>query len=176
MNKISCCFHCFKLFRGLRLPSFLWTAILGFVILIPLDSGAQPGSRMRGGMGFEPPKDERTLVAMPEGVQQVLRSDMLSHLTTIDQLLTHLADKELKEAAVLAEEKLGRGAMGKHRGTGMGPGRFMPADMHDIAFSMHQAADNFAELARKGEQLEAYKALQEITSHCVACHMSFRIR
>ena len=157
--------------------SWFGAAMAACILILPFNSSAQPGFRMQqSGKGFEPPKDERTLVSMPEGVQQVLRKDMLSHITTIDQLLTHLADKELKEAAALAEAKLGRGAMGKYRGTGMGPGRFMPTDMHDIAFSMHQAADSFAGLARKGKLAESYKALQEITSHCVACHMSFRIR
>ena len=161
------------------LHSLRWfgAAMAACFLLLPFDSSAQPGFRMQqSGKGFEPPKDERTLVSMPEAVQQVLRKDMLSHITTIDQLLTHLADKELKEAAALAEAKLGRGAMGKYRGTGMGPGRFMPTDMHNIAFSMHQAADSFAGLARKGKLVESYKALQDITSHCVACHMSFRIR
>ena len=156
---------------------FFCATIVACILFLPFHSSAQPGFGMqKGGARFESPKDERTLVAMPEAVQQVLRNDMISHLKTVDQLLGHLADKEFKEAADLAETKLGRGAMGRHRGTGMGPGRFMPPDMHGIAFSMHQAADNFAGLARKGEQLEAYKALQEITSHCVACHMSFRIR
>ena len=147
-----------------------------FIGLIPA-SNAQPGPGYGRQKNITPTKDERQLVSMPEGVRQVLRQDMISNLTTIDQILGHLAEGDLDMAAELAESKLGRGSMGKHRGTGMGPGRYMPSDMHDIGFSMHKAASNFAEIAKKKGDLKGiYAALQEVTSHCVGCHLTYRIR
>ena len=154
--------------------SFVLTVV--FIGLVPT-SNAQPGPGYGRQKSITPPKDERELVSMPEGVRQVLRQDMISNLMTIDQILGHLAEGDLDMAAEVAESKLGRGSMGKHRGTGMGPGRYMPSDMHDIGFSMHQAASNFAEIAKKKGDLKGiYGALQEVTSNCVACHLSYRIR
>ena len=102
---------------------------------------------------------------------------MISHLTSIDQILGYLAEGDLDMAAEVAESKLGRGSMGRPRGTGMGPGKYMPPDMHDIGFSMHQAASSFAELSKKKGDLKGiYAALQEVTSHCVGCHLAYRIR
>ena len=154
--------------------SFMLTVL--FIGLIPT-SNAQPGPGHGRQKNITPAKDERELVSMPEGVMQVLRQDMRSHLTSIDQILSSLAEGDLDMAAEIAESEMGRGSMGKHRGTGMGPGRYMPSDMHDIGFGMHQAASNFAEIVKKkGELKKVYAALQEVTSHCVACHLSYRIR
>ena len=166
--------------KGRSLPLLgIFVSFVLSVLLIGLapTSNAQPGPGYGRQNNITPPKDERELVSMPEAVRQVLRQDMVLNLTTIDQILGHLAEGELDMAAELAESKLGRGSMGKHRGTGMGPGRYMPSDMHDIGFSMHQAASNFAEIAKKKGDLKLiYGALQEVTSHCVGCHMAFRIR
>ena len=166
--------------KGRALP--LLGVFMSFALIV-LFIGFIPTSNAQQGAGYgrqknvTPPKDERELVSMPDGVKQVLRQDMISNLTTIDQILSSLAEGDLDMAAELAESKLGRGSMGKHRGTGMGPGRYMPSDMHDIGFSMHQAASNFAELAKKKGDLKGiYGALQEVTSHCVSCHMAYRIR
>ena len=161
---------------------FLLSLASAFVTTLLL-VGPIPTSTAQQGLGygkqgsFTPPKDERQLVSMPDGVKQVLRMDMISHLSALDEILLNLSDGDLDAAAELAESKLGRSSMGKHRGTGMGPGRFMPKDMHDIAFSMHQAASSFAELAKKkGDLKRIYAALQEVSSHCVGCHSAYRIQ
>ena len=120
--------------------------------------------------------DPRQLVEMPEQSQQLLRKDMLEHLVTINALLGHLAASEFKEAGELAERRLGRGSMGRHRGTGMGPGRFMPPAMHQLGMAMHGAASDFAATVQSQDRAQAYAALQRVTSYCVACHMSYRIR
>ena len=64
--------------------------------------------------------------------------------------------------------------MGKHRGTGMGPGRHMPVEMRNIAWGMHDAATEFSKIAKQGDLKSAYSALQQVTSACVACHYSYR--
>lgn len=133
---------------------------------------AQPGKGKSAG----PPEDTRQLVEMPPAVQQVLRQDMISHLSALDNILSSLAAGDLKGSAEIAESQLGRASMGRHAGTGLGPGRFMPPDMHNIAFSMHQAASAFAEVVTKGDMKKSTAALKEVTGHCVACHNAFRIR
>ncbi|MDH3973313.1 MAG: cytochrome c [Deltaproteobacteria bacterium] len=151
--------------------------ILSLVIGLSHISMAQQGPGYRKQRTFTPPKDERQLVSMPDGVKLVLRLDMISHLSALNEILVNISTGDLDAAAEVAELKLGKSSMGKHRGTGMGPGRFMPQDMHDIAFSMHQAASSFAELAKKkGDLKGVYEALQEITAHCVSCHSAYRIQ
>ena len=52
----------------------------------------------------------------------------------------------------------------------------MPKGMQDAGTAMHKAASRFALKAQEGEVLPAYKALNEVTSACVACHAGYRIR
>lgn len=120
--------------------------------------------------------DVRQLVEMPEKARQLMREDMLLHLSALNQIFMYMAENNLKAAAEVAENQLGESAMGKHRGTGMGPGRFMPLEMRQIGWSMHASASKLAQQLTKGEIIEAYKALQQVTSACVACHYSYRTR
>lgn len=122
--------------------------------------------------------DKRTLVEMPAETQQILRSMMRDHLLVLSELLGHVADNSLATAAEVAEQRLGKSSMGKHRGThrGMGPGRFMPKEMKKIGHGMHEAASHFATVAESGDVSESYAALQGIVAACVACHSSYRIR
>lgn len=123
-----------------------------------------------------PPKDSRQLVQMPAEAERLLRKDMLDHLAVLNQLLGQVAASEFQQASALAESRLGNSSMGRHRGTGMGPGRFMPPAMHQLGIAMHQAATDFSATALKGDPKQTVAALQRITSMCVACHAAFRIR
>ena len=120
--------------------------------------------------------DPRQLVSMPEQTRQMMQADMLDHLAALNEILTRLANDELAAAADVAENRLGRGSMGRHHGTGMGPGRYMPFEMRKLGRSMHFAASDFARIAEQGDRQGAYAALQKVTNACVACHYSFRIQ
>lgn len=120
--------------------------------------------------------DSRQFVSMPDRARKLMREDMLSHLSTINEIIAYLSENKLKEAADVAEIKMGKSAMGKHRSTGMGPGRFMTLEMRNIAWGMHEAATEFSKVAKKGNLKNAYSALQNVTSSCVACHYSYRTR
>jgi hypothetical protein len=120
--------------------------------------------------------DPRLLVDMPVAAQHLMRQDMLSHLSALHSIIAALGNNDLKAAADTAEQQLGRASMGKHRASGMGPGRFMPPEMRDLGWGMHDAADAFATEARKGNPQSAYAALQNVTSSCVACHAVYRTR
>ena len=120
--------------------------------------------------------DHRILVSMPDQARALMRADMIEHLATINEILGLLANNQLEIAAATAEAKLGRSSMGKHRATGMGPGRFMPSEMRSLGMNMHNAASEFSELAKKGDLNVAYSAFQKVTNYCVACHYSYRTR
>ena len=121
-------------------------------------------------------RDHRQLVTMPEESRELMRQDMLDHMSALSEIIGHLASNDLDAAADVAENRLGRSSMGKHRGTGMGPGKFMPPEMRSIGWGMHDAASELSTLARQGDLKGAYSALQKVTGSCVACHYSYRTR
>ena len=113
---------------------------------------------------------------MPDEARELMRKDMLDHLSAINEIIGHLAENKLYAAADVAETRMGRSSMGKHRGTGMGPGKFMTPEMRNIGWAMHDAASEFAKTAKQGNLKNTYSALQAITGSCVACHYSYRTR
>ena len=120
--------------------------------------------------------DSRQLVSMPDQARELMRKDMLDHLSAFNEIIGYLAENNLDAAADVAETRMGRSSMGKHRGTGMGPGRFMPLEMRNLGWGMHDAATEFSKIAKQGDLKSAYSALQKVTSSCVACHYSYRTR
>ena len=118
--------------------------------------------------------DARQLVELPARMQQHMLANMRDHLATLDRVLAQLAAGEGDQAADLAEARLGMSSLDSH-GAGHMAG-FMPAEMQAIGTGMHKAASRFARVAREGEPLAAYAALQEVTAACVACHAGYRLR
>ena len=105
-----------------------------------------------------------------------MRQDMLDHLATVTTLIGLVGNSQFQEAAEVAESKLGRSAMGKHRGTGTPPGRYMPDAMRSLGMGLHAAASEFAVTAQTEDQPATFAALQTLMSSCVACHATFRTR
>ena len=123
-----------------------------------------------------PGSDHRQLVSMPEQARQLMRQDMIDHLATLNEILGYLANNNLDAAADIAENRMGKSAMGKHRATGVGPGRVMPLEMRNLGWGLHDAASEFSKIAKQGDLKSAYSALQKVTSSCVTCHYSYRTR
>lgn len=125
-----------------------------------------------------PPQDHRQLVNMPDLPRSLMRSDMQDHLMALNEIIGYLAENKLAAAAETAEKRMGQSSMGKHAyiARGQGPGRFMPDTMRQMGWNMHDAATEFARVAKEGDKNKALTALQQVTSSCVACHMSFRTR
>ena len=122
------------------------------------------------------PQDPRQLVEMPPQAREYMRQDMLDHLAALNEIMGYMADENWVQAAEVAEARMGRRSMGKYRGTGFGPGRFMPDEMRNIGWAMHDAASEFAEVAKTGDGPRAYAALQKVTASCMACHYAYRTR
>lgn len=148
-------------------------ALFSMVIPVPLSSWAKSGhGRNENGV----PEDTRYEVEMPSAVREVLKRDMLSQLSAINDILGYLSEGDMKRAAKVAETWLGESSMKRHASTGMTPERFMRSEMQSIGSGMHRAASEFAEIALEGDIRKTYLALQEVTAHCVSCHNTFRIR
>ena len=124
----------------------------------------------------EMPMDSRLLVELPRPVQTMIRHEMRQHLASLQGIIAAMADQRLEDAADIASKQLGSGSMGRHRASGGGPGRHLPAAMRGIGMSMHAAADALAEAADAGNNIEALQQLGQITAACSACHSSYRIR
>lgn len=118
--------------------------------------------------------DSRQLVDLPEMMQKHMMSNMRDHLATINEILINMANDHLGQAADVAESRLGMSSLESHGASHMA--KFMPEGMRQAGTDMHRAASRFALKAQEGEVLPAYSALSEITSACVACHSSYRIR
>ena len=119
-------------------------------------------------------EDSRQLVQLPEMMQQHMMSNMRDHLKTINEILINMSNGQLDLAAEVAESRLGMSSLNSHGASHMA--KFMPEGMQLAGTSMHRAASRFALKAQEGEVLPAYSALSEVTSACVACHSSYRIR
>jgi len=123
-------------------------------------------------------EDARQLVRLPPPAQEALRQEMLDNLLTVNEILSLVAAGKVREAGDVAESKLGRSAMGKHRDKPFEarPGPHMPPAMHGIGMDGHQAASEFAAAARTGDRDKALALLPNLTTACVACHFSYRTR
>ena len=119
-------------------------------------------------------EDSRTPVELPEMMQAHMLSNMRDHLAAINEILIYLGNGEPDKAAEIAEYRLGMSSLESHGASHMA--RFMPKGMRQLGTGMHQAASRFALTAQEGDLLNAYRALSDITSACVACHSSYRIK
>lgn len=143
--------------------------LIPVLLLAALPALAQPPA---------PPQDARQLVDMPDLPRSLMRADMQDHMMALNEIIGYLAENKLDAAAETAEKRMGQSSMGKHAyiARGQGPGRFMPSTMQQMGWNMHDAASEFARVAKSGDQAKSLAALQQLTSSCVACHMSFRTR
>lgn len=143
--------------------------LIPVLLLAALPALAQPPA---------PPQDARQLVDMPDLPRSLMRADMQDHMMALNEIIGYLAENKLDAAAETAEKRMGQSSMGKHAyiARGQGPGRFMPSTMQQMGWNMHDTASEFAKVAKSGDQAKSLAALQQLTSSCVACHMSFRTR
>jgi len=124
----------------------------------------------------ETAEDRRELVEVPPEVRIVLGEEMREHLAAVNEVLGYLGGGQLERAAEVAETRMGLSSTGKHRGTGMGPGRFMTPEMRQMGRAMHESATRFAQIATEGDLAASVAAFQTVTAHCVACHNAYRVR
>lgn len=120
--------------------------------------------------------DLRTYVEMPEQARRILLEDMLDHLAVLNEINRYLADNDLLAAADVAENGMGRSLLSKYQDKDMRPGRYMPKEMRKIGWELHEAAAEFVIAAKQVNLKKTLSAYYRITSACVSCHYSYRIR
>ena len=120
--------------------------------------------------------DLRTFVEMPERARQILQEDMLDHLAVLNEINRYLSEDKLTSAAEVAETGMGRSLLSKYQDVDMRPGHYMPQEMREIGWELHNAATEFAKVAREGKLKKTLLAYHRITSSCIACHYSYRTR
>ena len=140
-----------------RLPELFFVALAACLVAKPASSS-----------------DSRLLVELPKMMQEHMLSNMRDHLAALNEILIHLRNGELEKASTTAEFRLGVSSLESHGASHMA--KFMPEEMRQIGNEMHRSASQFALVAEEGEVLEAYKALSNITSACVACHAGYRVK
>ncbi len=125
--------------------------------------------------------DTRELVKMPSMMQEHMLGNMRDHVRALEDILSYLAEGRGKEAAEVAEARLGLSSLSLHGAAHIAT--FMPEPMQDAGTQMHRAASRFATLATEAEvdmsvesQQALFGALAEITQACNACHAGYRIR
>ena len=125
-------------------------------------------------------EDEREFVDLPPMMQEHMLGNMRDHLAALNEMLAALAEGDVNQAVDISEKRLGMSALSLHGAAHMG--KFMPKAMGEIGTKMHHAASRFVIVAQNAElnpgisaQHKIYKALQEITDSCVACHQAYRI-
>jgi hypothetical protein len=118
--------------------------------------------------------DPRLLVQMPEMMQQHMLANMRDHLNTLNEILVDMANDKLDIASDIAEHRLGMSSLESHGASHLA--QFMPEAMQQAGTNMHHAASRFALKLQEGDVPSALYALAEVTSACVACHASYRVR
>jgi hypothetical protein len=122
--------------------------------------------------------DVRELAKLPEPAVETLRAEMRDNLVTLNEVMTLVVAGKVKEAGVIAQKKLGTGAMGQHRDKPVEarPGPHMPPAMHELGKNQHKAASAFAAVAATGDREKALAALPSLNASCVSCHLAYRVR
>lgn len=105
-------------------------------------------------------QDHRQLVEMPAKTRALMRADMQDHLAALTTIFALLADDQYEKAGEVAEQRMGKSTMGKHRESGVPPGRYMPLAMRELGWGMHESASELAEVAKQGDVNKTYAALQ----------------
>ena len=126
-------------------------------------------------------EDSRTLVRLPEPMQEHMLANMRDHLVALNEILGNLADGKFDAAAKLAEQRLGMSSLERHGASHMAP--YMPKPMQDVGTSMHRAAGRFAIVVQNAavtpsfdSMRDVFRALNDVTATCAGCHAGYRIR
>ena len=152
-------------------------ALTALAVPLAVHSDAEDGSAGDNGDNLETQfTDLRTFVEMPDKARQILTEDMLDHLAVLNEINRYLSENKLSSAAEVAETGMGRSLLSKYQDVDIRPGRYMPQAMREIGWELHNAATQFAKVAREGDLKETLRAYHRITSACVACHYSYRTR
>lgn len=117
--------------------------------------------------------DLRQEADFPPPIKVALKQRMRENLMYVNQIETAIAANDMDRAAELAEFKLGLSSLGPHNAR---QEPYMPEGMRHLGMEMHKASSRLARVTQEGDQLTALRSLSEVTTLCVACHATYRVR
>lgn len=121
---------------------------------------------------------KRQAVVFPAKLKTETLTNMRDHLLAIQEITAYLAASQFDQAADVAETRLGMSSMQRHGAHAVA--KYMPIGMRQIGHGMHQAASEFAVVAKDakltGDTPAALRALADMQSRCVACHAAYRLK
>lgn len=146
------------------------------------DHQHMPTAPQAGGMHMSQSSDDaRVLVKMPAVMQEHMLGNMRDHLATLNTVIGEVGEGKFDDASKLLEARLGMSSLPLHQAAEMAP--FFPQPMQDAGTSMHHAASRLAIALQDASVKQTFDsmrevdaALHEVTSACVACHTSYRLR
>ncbi len=151
-------------------------SVIAFAVLAAMAAGLPLATRISVAA-----EENRELVKLPAMMQEHMLANMRDHLVALDEILGELAEGNTSSAAQIAEKRLGMSSLSTHGAEHLG--KFMPETMRKIGTQMHKAASRFVVAAQDAEfepgkeaQRKVYRALQQVTENCNACHRAYRIR
>lgn len=161
-----------------RLPCTIRIAFAPIAtILLSMSSGiraADPPHQHHG----EGPSVARQQVEFPPELKEHTLENMRDHLLTLERIQDSLSRGAFDAAAELAETRLGLSSLGLHEAHEVA--KYMPQGMQDIGMEMHRAASRFAldaaNAGATGNLNVALGSLANVTSKCVACHSTYRLK
>ncbi|WP_428991221.1 hypothetical protein [Methylocapsa aurea] len=141
-------------------------------------------------MSMKMAPDTRVLLDFPDPMRNHMLSNMRGHLESLQEILAALAAGDGAKAGEIAEARLGlaspdaaacaKGEAGAKEGMGAMMAKYMPPEMRQLGFAMHESASAFAveaaKMPRGGEAKDALSALSKVTQNCAACHSAYRLR
>ena len=119
-------------------------------------------------------KDSRQQVDLPAPMKEHMMANMRDHLVVINEIQAALAAKNFDKVEELAENRLGQSSFQVHGANHLG--RYMPEGMRRAGTDMHRAASQLALTAKEGDLQTTIAGLAEVTSRCVACHATYRVK
>jgi cytochrome c556 len=129
-----------------------------------------------GGAAASPvEEDPRIPVTLPPEMRPAFLQHMRDHMDSLDDVMAELGKGDFKGAARAAREEL-------VPGSGAGFGRHLPLEFREMGLAMHRAAATFADVAdavpadpTAAHWQKTMEALQGISTHCRACHATYRV-
>lgn len=153
--------------------------------------------------------DDRNVIQVPIEIKEMFLEDMRRHLDNLNEITYAVSAGDFAGAAYVAENKMGFGhsvremlmakGMPEHEindfvtnlrqkhGEGERPaqgiGRYMPQEFREMGQTFHQAAGEFAKIAKSvstsptvEDYQQVFSALSEVVDVCSACHSAFRVQ
>lgn len=165
------------------LNTFLWRHrsalfVLWMSLAVWQPGWAQTEGHHHPGVKAAPGADGRQVVDLPQPMRTHMLANMRDHLLALQEIQEALGSGAFDKASTIAEQRLGLSSLQAHGAAHLAS--MMPKPMQELGTQMHRAASRFAleaQNASVGQDLKpALKALAGVTSQCVACHASYRLK